>query len=180
MPFLDLPFSALTLGVTLILLASVALFYGLSLRRQSGLPSGNVIYSDAGTWHAQSETLFDRTLQLAGKPDYLVEESNGVIIPVEVKSSKAPSYPYEGHILQLAAYCRLVEAHFGRRPTYGIIKYQDKAFEVDYTADLEDDLLDVISYMREDLFAPDVGRSHDDHGRCARCGQRAHCYERLA
>ena len=180
MPFPELQFSALTLGITLILLASVALFYALSLRRQSGLPSGNVIYSDTETWFEQPEALFDKTLKLAGKPDYLVKGADGGIVPVEVKSSRAPSYPYEGHILQLAAYCRLVEVEFGRRPTHGIIKYQDKAFEVDYTADLEEDLLDIISYMREDLFAPDVGRSHDDHGRCIRCGQRSHCTDRLA
>lgn len=176
----DLHISAFGLGLTLALLAVVAILYATSLRRKSGLPTGSVIYSDSGTWFEQAEALFDDHLQLTGKPDYLVEQWDGSIIPVEVKSGHAPAAPHEGHILQLAAYCRLVDAHFGQRPSHGIIQYKDKAFAVDYTPELEEDLLDIIADMRRDLFRADVGRSHEDWQRCAHCGLRRNCYERLA
>jgi CRISPR-associated exonuclease Cas4 len=176
----DLQFSAFGLGLTLTLLALAAVLYASTLRKKSGLPSGAVIYSDSGTWFEQAETLFDNQFQLAGKPDYLVEQKDGSIIPVEVKSGKAPQEPHEGHILQLAAYCLLVEKNYGQRPTHGIIQYKDKAFAVDYTQDLEEDLLDVIADMRSDLFRNNVSRSHEDWRRCSRCGLRKDCYERLA
>ncbi|NIV28571.1 MAG: CRISPR-associated protein Cas4, partial [Anaerolineae bacterium] len=48
------------------------------------------------------------------------------------------------HVLQLAAYCLLVEEQEGQAPAYGILKYGDRAFEVDYTVSLRDGLLRTI------------------------------------
>jgi CRISPR-associated exonuclease Cas4 len=168
-------------GIALVLLLVVV---GLLLRSQTlsqdaGLPEGKIIYTDAGTWFGNSDVLVARDLKLAGKPDYLIEAADGMIVPVELKSKKAPKDPHEGHILQLAAYCLLVEENYGVRPTYGIIQYQDKAFAIDYTADIEDDLLDLLADMRADLAAAEVDRDHNDWVRCARCGLRAHCSQRL-
>ena len=102
-----------------------------------------------------------------------------MIIPVELKSSNAPDEPWSGHLYQLAAYCFLVEANYGIRPDYGIIQYRDRAFAIDYTEELEDELLDILEEMRDDLDQPDVDRDHDEWRVCAACSMRTHCDQRL-
>ena len=168
------------LGVALLLLALVIALRARQWWDEAQMPAGDVVYSDAGAWYPQREPLYSPRLLLVGRPDYLVEGSDGEIIPVELKSSKAPSSPYPGHLLQLAAYCALVEENYGLRPVYGIIQYNDRAFAVTYTDEMEADLMDVLDEMRGDLFADDVDRDHEDWRRCAGCGHRNHCYQRLA
>lgn len=174
--------SGLPLAVVLLLLflAAVLWFRGRELRQESGLPAGQVIYTDTGAWRANSEVLHAAHLRLVGKPDYLVEQNDGTIIPVEIKSSLAPDAPWEGQVLQLAAYCLLVETNYGVRPPYGILQYKDRAFAVDYTPDLEADLLDVLDEMRATREEDDPDPGHDDRRRCAACGVRQACDRRLA
>lgn len=164
----------------LLILAGYLWYSGQRMREESGLPSGEVIYTDTGAWHRNEQVLHAAEARLVGKPDYLVEQRGGVIIPVEVKSSLAPEQPWEGQVLQLAAYCYLVESAYGVRPPYGILQYKDKAFAIDYTGDLEQDLLDVLDEMRGAMLEPDAERDHDDWRRCAGCGVRASCDQRLA
>ena len=147
---------------------------------EAGLPPGNIIYTDTGTWFPNNDTLTAPDVRLVGKPDYLVEEADGMIVPVELKSGRAPEVPWDSHVLQLAAYCFLVEANYGVRPVYGILQYRDKAFAIDYTDELEDDLLDLLAEMRQNMSANDVGRSHNDWTKCSKCSVNRQCYERLA
>jgi CRISPR-associated exonuclease Cas4 len=170
----------LIVSLLLVGLAMGAILLSRRWQRQSGLPPGEVIYTDSGAWHANAEPLFDSALRLAGKPDYLVEQADGSIIPVEVKSGLAPREPYPGHVLQLMAYCLLVEATYGTRPAHGILQYQDRAFAVDYTWQLEQDLLEALDDMRADRDAADVRRDHDDGRRCRACGFRERCADSLA
>lgn len=162
------------------LLAIALVFFWLSSRKQrsAGLPGGRVIYTDTRAWGAVEKPLYDRALGLTGKPDYLVEK-DGQIIPVEVKSGRAPEAPYDSHIYQLAAYCILVERNLGSRPPYGIIHYQDRDFAIDYTRDLENAVLDVLAEMRRDERREEVNRSHEIPARCAKCGFRNVCEEKL-
>ncbi len=144
---------SLTFSLVLIFLAMAVmlLVHSRQLQKRSGLPAGNIIYSDNETWYPNIEPLHSSEYRLVGKPDYLVQQQSGEIIPVEVKSSRAPQNPWRGHILQLAAYCFLVDEAFGKRPSYGILQYKDRAFAVDYTADLEDKLLELLVEMRRGL-----------------------------
>lgn len=148
-------------------------------RKEAGLPGGRIIYSDTRGWGKVEKPLYYSELELTGKPDYLVEQ-NGRIIPVEVKSGRAPEAPYDSHIFQLAAYCLLVEKNFDTRPPYGIIHYENKDFAVDYTSDLENALIDILVDMKRDDHKRDVARSHEQAARCARCGYRNTCDQRLA
>jgi CRISPR-associated exonuclease Cas4 len=157
----------LALGLVLLWLARQGL-------ARSGLPHGRVIYSDTGGWKRPERPLFSGEFLLTGKPDYLVVDGKD-IIPVEVKSSRAPVQPYPSHILQLAAYCLLVEEHYRQRPPHGIIKYIDSTFEVDYTPQLEEELLSTLDDMREDLARGDAPRNHGEARRCRVCGYRQHC-----
>ena len=147
-------------------------------RARSGLPQGRVVYTDTGGWGRLERPLFSHALRLTGKPDYLVADGADVI-PVEVKSSRAPAQPYPSHVFQLAAYCALVKQCYGRRPPYGIVKYGDRAFEVDYTPELEGELLATLDQMRADLADGGAPRSHDEPRRCRACGYRSQCDDRL-
>lgn len=175
-------FSGLTLLFVflLLLLAAYLWLSANQLDEQSGLPAGNIIYTDTTTWFPNDDLLYAQDVKLVGKPDYLVEEDNGLIVPVEIKSGRSPRDPWPSHVLQLAAYCYLVEANYSVRPTHGILQYKDRAFAIDYTTELEEDLLDLLAEMRGDLFAPDVNRDHEDWHKCNKCSVRRHCYERLA
>lgn len=101
-------------------------------------------------------------------------------MPVELKSGRAPQEPWEGHVLQLAAYCLLVAETYGVRPPFGILQYKDKAFAIDFSESLEEDLFDLLAEMRESQFEGELDRDHNDWQRCNRCSMRRHCYQRLA
>lgn len=148
-------------------------------RKAAGLPDGRVIYTDTRGWGKLGKPLFHHGLGLTGKPDYLIQQ-NGQIIPVEVKSGRAPEAPYDSHIFQLASYCLLVDKVYGKRPPYGIIHYNDRDFAIDYTPELESKLLDILADMKRDDHKSEVARSHEQASRCARCGFRHACDERLA
>ena len=144
------------------------------------LPQGEIVTSDMGTWLRQRKPLYDRALGLTGRPDYLIERADGAMIPVEVKSAPAPAEPYPGHIMQLAAYCLLVQGVYGVRPPHGVIQYRDKAFTVHFSRTLEREALALLREMRAYGQAPDVRRSHENWRRCQACGHRAHCGQALA
>lgn len=169
----------LTLALILLTVALWLFWQADKKRHQAGLPGGRVIYTDTGGWGKVHKPLYDRQLRLTGRPDYLVRRGEQVI-PVEVKSGKAPPAPYDSHIYQLASYCLLVERSMGKRPPYGIIHYENRDFAVDYTPELEESLLEILDEMRRDERRPEVGCSHQSMARCRGCGYRQICNQRLA
>jgi CRISPR-associated exonuclease Cas4 len=168
------------LGLALILLALAVWIWARGLWQQSGLPEGSLLASDMGEWHRQTKPLVSAELGLTGHPDYLVARPDGSLTPVEVKSSAAPAEPYSSHVMQLAAYCLLVEEVYGVRPSHGILQYRDRAFAIAYTSEMEEELLNLLNDMQQDRHEADVDRDHDEPRRCARCGLRASCSQRLA
>jgi CRISPR-associated exonuclease Cas4 len=163
-----------------LLVAGVLLWWvAARLRKRSGLPAGRIVYSDMQNWRDCPDPLYASSVNLAGKPDYLVRRWN-TVLPVEVKSAPAPGEPYRSHVLQLAAYCLLVQEHFERRPPYGLIRYADRTFAVPFTPELERELLDTIDWMREDLGEGQAERSHNDPARCRACSYVLHCEQSLA
>ncbi len=169
------------LYLALILLIFALFFFHRSStqRKEAGLPGGRIIYTDTRGWGKVEKPLFYPALELTGKPDYLIQQ-NGKIIPVEVKSGRAPDAPYDSHIYQLAAYCLLVEKTYGKRPPYGIIHYENRDFAIDYTRELESALIELLADMREDNLKRDIRRSHEQASRCKRCGFRNACDQSLA
>ena len=165
--------------IFLLFLAIIFLWQSGKQRREAGLPGGRVIYTDTGGWGEVERPLYYSPLKLTGKPDYLVRQ-NGILIPVEVKSGRAPAAPYDSHIFQLASYCLLVEKTYGKRPPYGIIHYNDRNFAVDYTPELEFALMDLLADMRRDEIKDEVDRSHEHAARCASCGFHNLCDQSLA
>jgi CRISPR-associated exonuclease Cas4 len=155
------------------------LIYSRRQRISAGLPAGQVIYADTGAWQRCEQPLFSPRYGLSGKPDYLVEE-RGRIVPVEVKPGRTAATPYEGDILQLAAYCLLAEEEYGQPPRYGYLKYRQQLFRIEYTGELRQRLLCELEGMRRAFHARDVPPGHNEPQRCLHCGQREHCTKRLA
>jgi len=131
---------SLYLPLALLLVALILFWHSNRQLRRAGLPGGRIIYTDTRGWGKLEKPLIYAPLELTGKPDYLVEKE-GSIIPVEVKSGRAPAVPYDSHIYQLAAYCLLVEMTFGKQPAYGIPHYTNRDFAIDYSSELEASLL---------------------------------------
>lgn len=165
--------------ILLVVLLSFILFWQAGrAQRASGLPGGKVVYTDTGGWGRLEKPLFDARLGLTGKPDYLLEQGE-LIIPIEVKTGRTPAAPYDSHIFQLAAYCLLVQRTYGKRPTHGLIKYPNRTFQVDYTPQLERELLLLLDEMHLSQRKRALPRSHEQPARCTRCGFRNICDDRL-
>lgn len=170
----------LLLAAALVVLALglALLWWSARTRRATGLPSGAVVYSDTGKEEAVLEPLVSHRYGLVGKPDYLVEVSGGgdrLVVPLEVKSRRQPPVADEGHILQLAAYCLLVEDVYGRRPPHGYLRYADATLTIAYTNELRKAVLECAAAIRTARTARNVPRSHQDADRCRRCGYSTSC-----
>ena len=167
------------IAAILAVLAFAALWIAGRQRKAAGLPEGRVISEDTSGWKRLEKPLYDPDSGLAGRPDYVVER-DGEWIPVEVKSGWAPPEPHESHLFQLAAYCLLVEHTYGQRPSHGILHYRNRTFEIDYTPGLEGELRALLVQIR--LQAGKRGetpRSHNEPARCAHCGFRKVCDQKL-
>lgn len=116
---------------------------------------------------------------LTGKPDYLVEHE-GIPVPVLVKTGLAPKdNPHDSHVAQILVYCLLVHETTQVAPPFGIIRYADRTFEVDYTESAVQALLELVDEMRA-ARGKTPARSHDSRRRCVACSHRRHCDQSLA
>jgi CRISPR-associated exonuclease Cas4 len=171
----------LLIAALFILIVGVALWrFGFRTQQATGIPSGEVVYTDTGAWEQVPEPLLSRRYGLVGKPDYLVRVRVGqqtTLVPVEVKSRRRPSVTPDSHILQLATYCLLVEDVHKVRPTYGLLHYADATLQIPYTDELRRTVLEIADAIRAARKAPDVHRDHNDAGRCRGCGYAHGCGE---
>lgn len=148
-------------------------------RASMAAAEGAIVYVGEGKSIDEDPALFSHRLGLVGAPDSVVERE-GNYIPVELKTGRVPKGPLFSHILQLAAYCALVEEKYGRAPPYGLIQYGKVAeFEIEYNDDQRRLLEDKLSEMRSALKSKDVHRNHNRPGKCAGCSRREGCPERL-
>jgi CRISPR-associated exonuclease Cas4 len=146
----------------------------------AGLPKGRVIYSDTGRESQPSKTLVSRAYGLKGRPDYLIQVTEG-IVPVEIKSSACPANgrPYDSHAMQLAGYCLLCEDAMSAHVPYGVIRYHDREVHVEYTPELRTRLLSLLDEIKRARATPIMHRNHSQARRCAGCGFREACVESL-
>ena len=169
----------LIVAVLLLLAGGLSmLWWSRRARRATGLPAGAVVYSDTGKEEAVLEPLVSQRHGLVGKPDYLVEVTGAgkrLVVPLEVKSRKRPPVTDPGHLLQLATYCLLVEDLFGQRPPHGYLRYADATLKIEYTDELRSAVLASAGAIRKARSADNVSRSHQDAGRCRRCGYLDSC-----
>lgn len=168
-----------TVAIILVVIGIVLSWLGSRTHASTGLPRGEIVSRDTAGWERPPKALVSHRHRLAGRPDYLIRAREG-IIPVEVKPARRADEPYESDIVQLFAYCLLVEETERRPPPYGILVYAEQQWRFDYTAGARRTVLDLLADLQSDRSARDVARSHEHAGRCRACGQRRHCSEALA
>lgn len=134
-----------------------------------------ITYNDGG----DAGLLISNRYGLTGRPDYIIIRDEAHI-PVELKTGRVPKGPFFSHIMQVGAYCILVEEAYGEAPPYGIVRYGEREFEVDYTDDLKSLVLQKIEEMRAAEKTGDVHRNHNRPGKCRSCSRREICPEALA
>jgi CRISPR-associated exonuclease Cas4 len=170
--FLGLFILLLALAAAFRLISKRAASSARSMRQAYGIPDGKVIYSDLDR---PAKALRSRSLDISGKPDYIVKGKGNSLIPVEIKSGRAKE-PYVGHILQLAAYCQLVEENYRRPVPYGIIVYSDGIqHRINFNRALRRDLERTVEEMRGSLKHDCPKRNHDHKQKCLHCSFRDSC-----
>jgi len=115
---------------------------------------------------------------IRGKPDYIIEK-DGEYIPVEKKTGRTPKGPLFSHIMQLIAYCMLVEESFGR-VEYGILEYDEKKYFINYDENLKNTVIKLRENLIRDMERGEAHRNHNRKGKCLNCSRRDICPERLA
>ena len=146
------------------------------LRAEHGIKSGKIEYVDA--LDDKSKMLSSVKYGLRGRPDYILKKDEG-LVPVEVKTGRTPKGPLFSHILQLAAYCLLIEENYKNQPLYGIIKYTEIEHEIEYDDSLKEILLSKLDEMRTIQKTGEAHRNHKRESKCRFCSRRVICPEKL-
>jgi len=144
-----------------------------SLRKEFKI-KGNIEYIDM----AGSKAFRSEKYGLIGRPDYAIKMEDK-LIPVEEKKGRTPKGPLFSHILQVAAYCLLIEEGTGKAPPYGLLKYPEQQHEIDYNDDLKRILLEKIQEMRNAIDAGEAHRNHNRPGKCRSCSRNDSCPEKI-
>lgn len=140
-----------------------------SIRGKNGIPQGEVVYSDLDR---PGRTLFSKRYGIAGKPDYIIKDAAGNChIPVEVKSGQAKR-PYGNHVLQLAAYCLLVEENYNKTLRSDLLRTVQEMRRSLRVSPLSREPLLPEYRSSEHRFAD---RGNDLIERCRFCSLRAEC-----
>lgn len=147
------------LGSVLLAALGVLLFNELHARRRAPrparraakqtsprLPEGKIVYQDAD---GSAEPLFATRYPLSGKPDYVVLSPGGAPIPIELKLSMAAEAAQPQHVMQLAAYFVILEDLYDQPPTYGVLRYANRDFSIEYTDALKRKVLRRLQEMED-------------------------------
>ena len=148
----------------------------MTLRASHGVPTGEIEYSDK----IKAPSYFSEEYMLSGKPDYIIKKGEDYI-PVEIKTGRIPRGPFFSHILQVVAYCLLIEERYGKAPPCGILEYADhKLHRIDYDEKGKELVFSKLDEMREMLAGGKKPyRNHNRRGKCHNCSRRGHCPVRL-
>jgi len=163
--------SILMIGAILLIASAAWIRWSVQKKKKSyGIPDGLILYSDL---NVPAAPLFSRRSRLTGKPDYIVRKENQCI-PVEVKSGKG-AHPHQSQVLQLAAYCQILEDTSGVFVPEGILVYNNIPYTIRFDPKLRFELESVMKTMRASLRSGVVKRNHHEPGRCHHCSMKQYC-----
>ena len=158
------PLNGTTVAIGLVLLGlllAAGALRALSARRRDRA-YGTLVAADAGS----PARVRSYRYRIQGRPDELRRLPDGRVVPVELKSRSAPmAGPARSHLVQVWAYCLLVEETTGRSPPFGVLRYADREFRVVWDRAARAELLE----LRYELDRPYDGRATPSAGRCAHC-----------
>lgn len=171
------PIDIVFVGFALMVLAILLIIYSTRMKlkvktekKAYGVPEGRILYSDL---NVPAKALFSKHFRLSGKPDYIIQKDD-TCIPVEVKSGSG-SHPHHNQILQLAAYCQILEETSGEFVAEGILVYNNIPFKIPFDPKLRFELESIIKAMRTVLRTGEVQRNHEDPRRCVNCSMKQYC-----
>jgi CRISPR-associated exonuclease Cas4 len=117
----------------------------------------SLLYADKKAGFGEKGVIYSRLLRsekhgLTGKPDYIFKRGRRMI-PVELKSGalSGAGVPYEGDVMQLAAYFIIIKEEFGKKPRQGRLIYSDTMFIIKNRRRLRRRLINTLREMREML-----------------------------
>ncbi len=150
------------------------------VKQQYMIPEGSIIYDDL---ISPSESLYSPQFFLSGKPDYILKKKEGCI-PVEVKTGNHVQ-PQNHHVMQLMAYCQIVQDFYQQMVPYGILIYIDteKKFTIPFTNDRKKQLHHTIHLMKDSCQRMTDKNlwEYIDESRCSHCSMKNYCqYSRMA
>ena len=166
------------------LLAIAVAVFAARARRRTGFVvarpgEGGIVASDTGV--LAPILLRDPVLGIRGKPDYLLEESDRRLVPLEVKPTRRSRRLHESDRVQLGAYLVALRGAVGNRAApVGYVRYASQTFRVVLTRKLEREVRRIVEAIRSGRRLPAIHRSHSSAARCAACAVRVHCEESLA
>jgi len=131
-------------------------------QRRDDLARGRLVAVDAG----RPATLRAERYRIVGRPDEMRRLADGRLVPIEFKRRTTPFRgPPPSHVVQVRAYCLLIEETTGVAPPYGVLRYSDGEFRVRWDDRARRELL----ALRNELLRPYDGRATPSGARCARC-----------
>jgi len=161
----------LIISATVLFMYAARMFFSVRGEKESfGIPDGRIIYSDLSV---PAAPIFSKRSRLIGKPDYIVRKENHYI-PVEVKSG-GKLHPHQSQVLQLAAYCQILEDTSEVFVPEGILVYNNIPYTIPYDPKLRFELEALMKTMRTSLRNGVAQRNHQDSGRCRRCSMKRYC-----
>lgn len=148
-------------------------------KTEAGLDKDDILsYSDDDG--STAALLEDAESGLRGRPDQIVN-IDSQYIPVEQKTGRVPTRPYDSHEMQVLAYLRLVELTTGVSPAYGILRYGGEAlFTVPWDDNSAATLERAIQEVQRLMAEGGAERSHESIGKCKNCSRRKRCPAALA
>lgn len=168
----------------LAVLASVAiLVFAARARRRTGFVAvssgtGVIIASDTGVLTPM--LLRDPVLGIRGKPDYILEDRDRRLLPIEVKPTRRSTRLYDSDRVQVGAYLIALRSTVGNRAApFGYVRYASRSFQVALTSELEDEVRRIVEAIRAGRRHVPISRDHNIAAKCKACPVRAHCDESL-
>lgn len=163
------------LALGLAVVGSLCLGFGVrALRLRSAEEClGSLVAIDPGA----PATLRSYRYRLVGRPDALRRRDDGSLVPVELKHRAAPARgPFASHLVQLGAYCLLVEDTTGQPPPFGVLRYTDREVHVRWDEEQRRRVLAILGRAT----APYEGRADPSPEKCRRCVWSPRCDASLA
>jgi CRISPR-associated exonuclease Cas4 len=161
----------LIIGAVVLFVYAARMFFSVREEKKSfGIPDGRILYSDL---NVPAAPLISKRSRLIGKPDYIMRKENHCI-PVEVKSGGG-LHPHKSQVLQLAAYCQILEETSEVFVPQGILVYNNVRYTIPFDPKLRFELESVMKTMRASLRNGVVQRNHQDFARCRYCSMKRYC-----
>ena len=139
------------------------------------IQQGKITYKDLDK---PAKPLFSKKYRISGKPDYIIRKDNHYV-PVEFKSGNH-SYPMKNHVLQLAAYCQLIEENYNDFVSFGVLIYNNSMdFKIPFDPKIRFELENTLKKMRYSLRTGNISLNHNDPNRCKACSMRKNCNKKI-